>query len=232
MHSRLFLASLASLLALAAPASAALVADLQAPLTIAVKLTSTNPLAPRDLPDGTRELQSRFVTARLTARDFIEKLIEDGRIVGPAPGWRLVARTDSNSRFLIPSRLYAVKPGQPDHALDASTLALQGEDILEAFRVRSRNDEVVSGRGSLKGSVTGSIITPAAPLVVAAVFDQDYTYRLARLGSIAEQLILPDSIRVNLVGDSQLDEEPGIAEGSLVFGRHQITSVRVAPETE
>jgi hypothetical protein len=232
MKSHLSLVSIVTLLGLASPVSAALVANLQAPLNVAVFLTQNNALPPRDFPDGTREMQVSFVTARLTTRDFIEKLIEDGRIVGPLSGWRIVARIPSDAAFDIAHRLYAVKPGQPDHALDEPTLSLASKSTMSAFRVRSRNDEILRGGGSVRGSVTGTFFTPAAALDVAAVFDKRYTYRIARLGSLARQVAVPDSITLDVVGHSRPEEEPYIVGGAIAFGRHQITSVRVEQETE
>jgi hypothetical protein len=83
--------------------------DFEANLAVSLKITAGIRLPDRLVRNGTAlESSSRFISARVTQRDILQSLIEDGRIAGPLAGWRIVGRT-RNYEFLELNYFYFVK---------------------------------------------------------------------------------------------------------------------------
>lgn len=236
---RRFLAAFAAALGLASSADAQLVADLQSPFSVALKLTTTTSLNERPILGG-QELSTRFQTVRFTTRDLLADLIADGRIVGPIRGWRIVARTTTEDVFGVAHRLYATKAGQPDHALDTEesrVLALALPYEIHAFRVRIRNSALVANTSQLRFAVDGIFTTPALPLDLAGIGALRLDGREVSLGEESALLLVPRSLKLSLTGggETTIPEEGAVVyvvEGTLNFGAHRITSIRGSAPAE
>ena len=239
MTTRLRLAASFTALALAsaAPAFAALVADLQAPFTVSLKLSSTTDSVSRAVSGGFT-YTSQFGAVRFTARDLLADLIADGSIVGPLRGWRIVARTTTDEVYGVSHRLFATKSGQPDYALDdesASVVYFETRYLTSAFRVRTRGETVTASTNDLRFALDGTVRTPVLPLDLAGTGRTILIGRTVTLGDISELLLIPDSIKTSLSGGGEVDmENEGpviyIVEGTLNFGAHRATAVRVVSE--
>jgi len=230
MKLRQLLTSLATALGLVSTASAALVADLQAPLRIALELTRDTQIQSRPSAGGFL-ITGRFDTVRLTSRDFIEKLIEEGKIVGPLRGWRLVVRCTSDDSDNLDHRVYAVKAGQPDLALDSAEAPILGFDqpyMTSAFRIRTKSEQIVSGRVTRKFSVGGTFVTPVSPMDLSGVGELSLDYKPVSLGDARASIPLPSRVDLTLGGGFFVENagEIYIVEGNIVYGRHRVTALR------
>lgn len=230
MKLRQLLAPLATAFGLVSTASAALVADLQAPLRIALELTRDTNIHSRPVEGGLL-LTGSFDTVRLTPRDFIEKLIEEGKIVGPLRGWKLVVRCTSDDADSLDHRVYAVKAGQPDHALDNAEAPILGFDqpyMTSAFRLRTRSEQIVSGRATRKFSVSGTFVAPVSPMDLAGVGELFLDYKPVSLGDARASLPIPSRVELTLGGGFFVENagEIYIVKGDIVYGRHRVTAIR------
>lgn len=235
MKFRRLLTASAATLAIAATASAALVADLQAPVTISLKLTRDT--EPKSRPiDGGYELSTTFASVSLTGRDFLQQLIDEGKIIGPLRGWGLVIRCTSDEADNLNHRLYAVKAGQPDYAVDTGeTRALGFEQpyLTSALRLRSVGGEIVSGRDTQKFSVAGTFTAPISPMSLYGVGQTSLAVKPFSLGSNSGSVSVPSRVALDLSGgfvvEGDGDVDIYIVEGSIIYGQHRVTALRVAP---
>jgi hypothetical protein len=238
MKLQLLLTTLAATLGIAAPASAALVADLQAPVTIALKLTRDTDIKTRPI-EGGNEFSNTFATVRLTAADFLEQLIEEGKIVGPLRGWKLVIRCTSDDADQLDHRLYAVKAGQPGYAIDvddARTLDFEQPYLTSALRMRSVGGKIVSGRDTQKYAVSGVFNAPISAMNLFGFGETSLKIKSVALGGTRDYVSVPSRVSMNLSGGFAATEENAvnvyIVDGTIGYGQHHVTALRVAPAAE
>jgi hypothetical protein len=238
MKLQLLATSLAATFGLAASASAALIADLQAPVTIALRVTHDTEIKSR-LIEGGQEFSNNFTTVRLTARDFLEQLIEEGKIVGPLTGWTLAVRCTTDEADQLDHKLYAIKAGQPGYAIDiddARTLDFEQPYLASALRMRSVGGKIVSGRDTQKYSVSGTFNAPISPMNLFGVGETLLEIKPVSLGGIRDYVSIPTEVTMNLSGGFAASVEnlvnAYIVQGSISYGQHKVTSLRVAPVAE
>lgn len=230
------LASLLAPLALASSASAALVADLQAPFTVALTLTrDTNPTI-KPISGG-HELTTTFQTVRVTARDFLQSLIDEGKIMPPLKGWNLVVRCTTDEVYGLDRHVFAVKAGQPEYALDgAETPILDfGPDFLiSSARIRSVGEQLTSGNDHKRFSFSGTFDTPLTPMDLSGLGEIRIVYKPVSLGSASGSVPVPTRVALAPTGGvhvgGQLGGEVYIVEGALTYGLHHVTALHVVTE--
>jgi hypothetical protein len=238
MKLQLLATTLAATFGIAAPASAALIADLQAPVTIALKLTRDTEIKSRPI-EGGQEFSNAFATVRITARDFLELLIEEGKIVRPLTGWSLVVRCTTDEADQLDHKLYAVKAGQPGYAIDlddARTLDFEQPYLTSALRMRSVGGKIVSGSDTQKYAVSGTFNAPISSMNLFGFGETALTIKPVALGSARDYVSIPSSVTLNLSGGFAATAENlvdiYIVNGTIAYGQHYVTSLRVAPVAE
>ena len=222
---------LLSALALAAPASAAsLAADFQAPVTIALDLKSASEVKSTPITGGNK-LTNAFVTVRVSARDFLEQLIEEGKIVGPIKGWRIVARCTSDDAPVLGHRLYAVKAGQPDYAFDTAetpVIDFTQPQILSAIAIRSINERIlVDSTDTRNFTVVGNFLAPIASIPLSGVGEANLVYRAFSLQKTSATIPVPSRIGLALNGGLAIGAKTYVVTGDITFGVHRVTGLRI-----
>ncbi len=213
-------------------AAASLAAKFQAPVTIDLALTRDSDLKSTPITGG-QSITSKFITVRVTARDFLQKLIDEGEIMGPLAGWNLVARSTSDDAPVLGHRLFAVKTGQPDYALDTGetpVLNFSQPQTLSAVDIRSISEKIVSGHDSRKFTVTGVFDAPIAPLPLSGLGETKLVYRPFSLGSTSASIPVPARIDLALTGGFSLEGPGGVeiytVRGAIIIGSHRVTKLQ------
>ena len=235
---RFFLFSLLSCLALTPALQADAVADLQAPFTMALKLTANTPPIGRSVADGSAyETSAKFFAVTFTQRDILVSLIEEGKIAPPLSGWSVVARVRSDEAPVLGHRLFAVKKGQPDFALDdeeEDTLTFEPGFLINAFKERYHSSGgYYTGSGTGRFHVAGFLNADGEAMYLGGLATYSYAFKEATLDSATVTIPVPSAISLKLTGgavfvDEELGEFSAIIEGSMGFGAHKITAVRTA----
>lgn len=230
----LFASALAAHAFAGAASAASLTANFQAPVTIDLALTRDSELKNKPITGG-QAISSKFITVRVTARDFLVKLIEDGEIMGPITGWKLVARSTSDDAPVLGHRLFAVKSGQPDYALDTgetTVLNFAQPQTLSAIDIRSISEKIVSGNDVRKFTVSGVFNAPIASLPLSGLGEAKLVYRPFSLGSTSASVPVPERIDLALNGGFSLDGPSGVevyvVKGGIVIGAHRVTKLQAA----
>ena len=232
MKLQLLLASLVAPLGLASTASAALVANFQAPFTVA--LTLTRDTEPKIKPiSGGHELTTSFQTVRITARDFLQNLIDEGKIMPPLAGWSLVVRCTSNDVYGLDRQVFAVKAGHPEYALDgvdAPAIDFGPDFLISSARLRSVGGQLTSGNDQKKFSFSGAFDTPLSPMNLAGVGRIILVYKTFSLGSDSGAVPVPTRVDLWPTGGvhvgGQLGGEVYVVEGDITYGQHRVTALR------
>ena len=227
--------SLLSSLTLLPALQAEAVADLQAPFTMALKLTANTPPFGRVVANGgAYETSARFFSVTFTQRDMLVSLIEEGKIAPPLSGWSIVARVRSDDAPLLGHELFAVKKGQPDFALDEEeedTLTFEPGFLINAFKERYYSSGgYYTGSGTGRFHVAGSFNVGEDAMYLGGLATYAYTFKEATLDSDKVTIPVPTSISLKLTGgarfvDEELGEFSALIEGTMGFGAHKITAV-------
>lgn len=215
-------------------ATAAVVADLQSTLSFNLKLTTGFVTASRTVSGGQVEETSKHSAIRLTQRDLLLDLIEDGLIAGPLSGWSLVARATSDTADNFDYNLVAVKRGQPDYVLaedDSEVLDLQIGPMPLAYKVRYQGETIVSGSGTALGSFIGSFNSDGESLNLAGTIRAPFSYKRTAFNGGFVNIFVPGKVTLTTLGGAELNDPelgylPTVIEGSFTFSPHTITAVR------
>lgn len=217
----------------APPALAQAKANLEANVVPSLVFTYNTALQEKLLRSGAMESSTRFESFSVGARDILVELIYTNRIPGPLTGWKLVARADSTNAIVLGYRLYAVKTGQPEYALDSESV--DALNIVPSFAI-SKFKEVFHGGRHYTGSGTFSYYASGYfafadyNLYVAGNTTAPYTFKVLTVGEAKEKVSVgvPGTIESKVGGGMFVDEETGasiLVSGSLKFSSHRILSL-------
>jgi hypothetical protein len=216
------------------------VADLQAPFKVSFKLTANTPTVGRSVSDGSAyETLAKFVSVTVTQRDLLASLIEDGKIAPPLTGWSIVGRVRSDEALGLEHRLFAVKKGQPDFALDENEadetdeLTFESGFLISSFKERYHSAGFYTGSGTIRFNVIGSFNADGEPMYLSGNVSFPYAYKEAALDLTKVTIPVPGAVSLELTGgavlqDDYLGEFSVLIEGTLGFGAHKIIAVHSA----
>lgn len=213
-------------------ASAEPIAQFQADVTVNIKLTvgvshpnstHTNPVA-------------RFLSVRLTQRDILEGLIDDGRIAGPLRGWKIIARTEGEGFVGLDYRLFAVKDGQPDHALDQEetrALAMGSDFLIAAYRERLASGGFYTGAGTFRTAILGTFNPDGEPLYLSGLATLPYSYKTFTHDDAKVSVPVPGNVVLKVTGGTRtvidvIGETNLLAEGAITLKSHKVVSLKSA----
>ena len=160
-------------------------------------------------------------------------LIENGKIAGPLSGWSLVARVRSDQALGLEHRLFAVKKGQPDFALDdedTDALAFESAFAINAFKESYHPAGFYTGAGTIRFHVIGSFNPDDEEMYLSGNVTFPYAYKEALLDSTKVTVPIPGAVALKLTGgavihDDYLGDFPVVIEGTMGLGAHKIAAL-------
>lgn len=212
-----------------------LVADLEANYISRLTMSASFGLPETTNGDGSLNSASKRVTVTVGNRDLLQFLLDASLIAKPMRGWKIVARTTSTDAENLGYRLYAVKTGQPDFALDE---AQEGEAFratrgyaAPAYRLRSAQETILSGGGSVLTSYYLKLHSGTDELDLYGIATFPFTFKAATLGESTQRVLVPGTVVLKAMGDgvvsdSSFGEFPVVVQGSVTISGHRITGLR------
>ena len=235
MHARIFGPLLAFVFASAGASAlrAQANANVEALFAPGLKLTFNTYPAGRTLKSGAFESSSKLESVTLGARDILAELIDDGKIVGPLKGWKLVARCTSEEAIALAYRLFAVKAGQPDYPLDSeetAALDFEGGFAISGFKEVYHGGGFITGTGKVHYYVLGQAVFNDRTLQLSGNTAVSYGYKVLTVDDVKISVGMPKTSTTAVQGGMVFSEEGYepfnvLISGSLKFSDHRILSL-------
>ena len=205
-------------------------ADVEAAVGVKLTLTFNTVRQDRYLKSGAYESTTQFKSLTLTSRAVLEELIFTQRIAGPLSGWKLVARASNTGALALDYRLYAVKAGQPDYALDdgdVDALHFENAFFTSGYKETYYGGDHFTGSGKICYNAVGGFAFAGRDLFLAGNVTAPYTYKVFTTDGEKTSVGLPGTISAKLNGGMVFTEEgyndiSVLIDGTLTFSGHRI----------